>query len=638
MNNVEIESMRIRNFKSFGDYDTVINLSKTGPLLIIGCVDGDEGKSNGSGKSSLAEALVWCLFGRLPHIDNPGNRVVNWHTGKNCLVSVIVRSGYEITRTRKHDEHPGITITKDGHAVDLHDATMAGAQREINKLLGIDFCSFMSGVCFGQFSGSFMSLSEQKRRRVIERVFGISKLRFCAESSKNKISVCEAEIEKLTNLISEKKLQIDNMNRMVVSLRSKEKEFEENRNRKIAILQNEIKKLRENKVEMIDIDSLELEWQIILEVEKKLNDIKVKINDLNNEKSEKLSKINTIQREINNKELMYNKLENELASIKARIDGWSKMKGTVCPTCGQPVDASFVDKKVAEIIVECDDRVEQIKSDLLKISGDINRKKGEIVKNEEEVKAINNKTLLLNRVKDEAVKTIELSKKNKITVEAARKQNELVGGIDRCIEDKISDINRLKAESNPYTDQIMQLESEMDKVRAEIDVMGASVDKYNKTISHLKFIYKAYSDKKNIQSLLIKNRVSLLNDKLVYYFNEFNINSQMLFNELLQFDSDVGDYTTFSGGERKRIDLALMFALYDMMSINNNIKSNVLILDEIDKEFDRDGVDDYVHLIMDDLANRIESILVISHKSEISPLFPNHLRVIKRGGFSYVEQ
>ena len=101
--------------------------------------------------------------------------------------------------------------------------------------------------------------------------------------------------------------------------------------------------------------------------------------------------------------------------------------------------------------------------------------------------------------------------------------------------------------------------------------------------------------------------------------------------------SDKWDYAVHSGGERKRVDLALMFALYDTCVATRGQITNLLVLDEIDKELDKSGVEDYVGLIINDLSNRVGSILCISHKEDIGYAFPAQIKIKKDNNCSRVE-
>ena len=136
---------------------------------------------------------------------------------------------------------------------------------------------------------------------------------------------------------------------------------------------------------------------------------------------------------------------------------------------------------------------------------------------------------------------------------------------------------------------------------------------------------------------MVSGYIPMLNNKLSYYFNELDVDSGIKFNELLNIETDKWSHEVYSGGEKKRVDLAIMCSLYDTFITMHGSKSNILVLDEIDKDLDRDGVDEYVRLVTDDLSSRIETILIISHKNDINYAFPSQIRVRKENGFSFID-
>jgi DNA repair exonuclease SbcCD ATPase subunit len=184
MNKLSFKSINIKNFRSFGDVETTFKLNDLGPILITG--------KNGSGKTSIIEAIIWCLFGRYSDIHNPGDSVINWDVGKNCMVRLLVNE-YEIVRTRKFENHSDLLILKDGSPIENGDSTNADAQRTLNMLLNLDFNIFISSMFFGQSSGSFLNFSDQQKRRVIEKLFGLSKLECYADAAKIKIEECNKQ-------------------------------------------------------------------------------------------------------------------------------------------------------------------------------------------------------------------------------------------------------------------------------------------------------------------------------------------------------------------------------------------------------------------------------------------------------------
>lgn len=632
---IDIKSIYIRNFRSFGDYDTIIELGGKGPILIRGEVNKEQNKSNGAGKSSIIEAMIWGLFGRLSDIARPGDKVVNWSTGKDCIVVINTTDGYSIERTRKFDGHSDLFIKHDNYPVDGGDSTNANAQNTLNKLFGLDFDTFISSVFFGQFSGSFLSLSDPKKKVVIENLFGLGKLGYYSDVAKTRMKEAEQEAEVVVDKIGRVSKYLEDLKMQGEALEGKRKAFENNR-------LDEIKELEDKKSgitvgEPVDIEDLEKQWTVITEAESKISEfdkacslISDKIRNLESElvvlRSDKSIKLTELD-----------KLENSKEVINKNIEKWEHKSGTICPTCDQSVNPDHVANKIEEIKRENANKVEEI-------DGSIKATKSECAEIDRKCEKINKSIEQYRNKKDELDKKRDLlssktskSKSDKMTINEAKSHNESIKHINDRISEINSSIDKIKNSENPYVDQVNDIDIKIKDSGAELGLLESQRDDLFKVIAHLKFIYKAYSDKKNIRSFITSGYIPILNNRLSYYFNELELDNRISFNELLQVKSDKWGYEVHSGGEKKRVDLALMCAIQDTFTSMYGKMCNILVLDEIDKELDRNGVEDYVRLIMDDLSARTGTILVISHKDDISHAFPAQLKVLKEDGFSYIQ-
>jgi len=97
-------------------------------------------------------------------------------------------------------------------------------------------------------------------------------------------------------------------------------------------------------------------------------------------------------------------------------------------------------------------------------------------------------------------------------------------------------------------------------------------------------------------------------------------------------------YDFMSGGERKRVDVSFMLARFDMQEALFGRQSNVLVLDEVDGRMDDEGVECLKSVVLDDLAPRVDTILVISHKESMRDAFPHQITIEKRGSFSLLAE
>jgi len=630
-----VESMVIRGFKSFGDYDTTVSLSDMGPVLIVGSVDEMEGRSNGAGKTTIPEALIWCLHGRLSDLANPGDKVVNWDINKNCMVKVIAKGGYEIIRTRKMEGHSDLLILKDGEPIPDGDSTNSNAQKTLNTLFNLNFNTFISSLYFGQASGSYLSLSPAKQRDVIEKLFGLRKLSFYAKIAKDKLDAVEKAQKDAEDTLGRKSDDIDALKQRLEGYIVEETIFEDKKKSKIINLQQIMNEFKENKVERVNIADLEKEWEVITaarakiaELEKKVSDLDIELEEIGDKKFNNRDARSRLESKIE-------RANNRITFLNGGVKKWEEKEGTVCPTCEQTMDPEFLSSKVDEVRAEIKDEVD----DLKRMICTLQKESMELLDDSEfddQRKAVKEQQCNIQASIDALEAGISKSSSGKMTITEANSRNKLADSNADNIKRYKDLIEEERATVNPYTDLIAGTSAEIKSAEEEIAACESDLNKWNKIASHLAFVHKAYAEKRHIRSFMISGRIPQLNNRLGYYFNEFGLSRTMYFNEMLQIKTDKGHYTLFSGGEKCRLNLAIMCALNDTFISMHGRQCNIQVLDEIDKELDPAGVEEYVRLVVDDLSNRIPTTLIISHKDDICYAFPTQIKVTKEGELSYI--
>lgn len=621
---MNICSVYIRNFKSYGDDGVDVNLKDLGPVLITG--------SNGAGKSSIVESIIWCLFGKLPRKKPPGDRIINWDSGKNCKVTVRLDEGYEVSRTRKFDGHSDLLISKDGIIVENGDSTNANAQKTLESLFKIDFNTFISTVFFAQSAGCFLELTDNSQKQVIKRLFGLGKLQFYADVSKRRLDESESSLKELRHSLKELSNKLNDSQINKSSAERSNNDFEVERQSLISNSQATIDDLRKSQQEVIDINQLKESWQTI-EVAKQKSDRLQKTIDNANDYVDKIDvEIRDIQLRKSDLISAKQKHETVIQMLKDQLAEWESKKDSVCPMCETPLTGQYIDDKILEKKNEHAEELSRLTSEievtnsrireLDESSQDLTRKKTLIL----------NKSAKICSKKKQLDESVDKITNDKMTIKEAKTHNNYVNNVNDRITDQENRICELKSQKNPYIDSVCKLEQEINDLTNSIQETEEQICVEEKKSSHLQFIYKAYSDKRNIRSFIISAHLPLLNSRLSYYMNEMDIGRDMQFDHLLNMKSDKWDYDMHSGGEQKRIDLALMCALHDTSQSIHGSQTNILVLDEIDKELDDKGVDAYVRLIMDDLSRRVSTVLVISHKDEISHAFPSQIKVNNKNG------
>jgi DNA repair exonuclease SbcCD ATPase subunit len=131
--------------------------------------------------------------------------------------------------------------------------------------------------------------------------------------------------------------------------------------------------------------------------------------------------------------------------------------------------------------------------------------------------------------------------------------------------------------------------------------------------------------------------IQFLNKKIEFYLNILSKGSMHLaFDKFLDFDVSGLKYRSCSSGERKRVDLAVLIALYDLTNLRNKDNYNILVLDEVLDSIDEIGIEAAQELLLE-LNKRIPTIFVISHNNILGQYFPSTITVVKEKGISRLE-
>lgn len=414
---IDIDTVTFRNFLSYGDYDTTVKITGRGECFIHGKIlendindeDHNPLRSNGAGKSSPTQAILWCISGKTMYDANPGDGVRCWFSKGDTCVKIRFKDGSELVRTRGvGDTH--LLYSKAGKSViDCTLSTSSNQQAELNRLLNYDHGIFCGSVFSSQFKKKWMSMGDQSRKQIIERVMGIERVNTYAQIAKTKREKVNAEQEKLESkkqLLSEHFADLLEQEKKLIS---RKEEFEASRHTKKL---GNIKLIEEynNKIvvhQLIDVVKLQSKWDMVIKVEEYIAQSKAKLHDLRTRlaklESDKKSLITDLDNKINSltniHDTFINKLDNELnsalnaanselnsgiknlenirkvsiaalndkkqiayreqSSYKSKLEHcesivskWEKLDGKLCLECEQVIPHQHIEGKIIPIIDE----------------------------------------------------------------------------------------------------------------------------------------------------------------------------------------------------------------------------------------------------------------------------------------------
>lgn len=741
---ISIQSIEWRNFLGYGDYTTKIdNLDTLGPVLVTGSLEDEKEKSNGAGKSSIISAIVWCLFGRTVKRANPGDNVINFSVGRDCIVEIKTTDGWTIRRTRKAKGHDDLIVFHGDK--DETRGTNKDAQKFILKNFNLDYEIFASSVFFMQSSGSFLEMGDVKRKEMLERLLGIEKLNVWSEIAKEKVVATQLSIDATKKEIENLSRDSNKYKQSAEDSNIKANQFEDKRKDKIKEIQKEIddcdkgiseidevvlqnaldlwkawdEKISNLKSLTSEIESLKSdisnETHLLEKTDLQINSAKDALKSLpelneidsmlvsisefeskkliiKNNRNQRLEKEKTLQGIISQKqslELESDRLESQALSLVESIKLIIDPEDDKCSTCSQPIskeetsrqkkinsekrnqiklNALDVGTKSSEKRKECESialKINDIKSELEKnewtedkaaseislisprfTEKEVNQKRS---LREEKEAFIKEKTNQRNTTSEKVIqlksslaeKELDLnSKAKKLDKEKPTIQKELILSTKKELEnlilrkkDKIKQKDNEEGASNPYLEvaksELKKAQDAENEINASNQKMQLLINEFN----HYQYIQKAYGDRKKIKSIIIGKLIPYFNQRIQYYLSSFDIDLDVKFTESLGFETKKWPFDLFSGGEQKRISVAIMFAMHDLWLAIYGRQCNIMALDEVDTALDEAGATAFVNIINNDFAEKRQdrvtpdTILVISHRNDMIDAFPRKIEV-----------
>lgn len=591
---LDIKSIQWKNFMSYGDEISELKLEELGQVLITGEVigDTDDGlrRSNGSGKSTIPNIILWALFGRTMHSPNPGNAVINHHTGKDCWVKLTFKNGDSITRTRGTKNHNELIYIKNGEESSL--STSKNLQAQLIKDLNLDYELFTASSFFTQYSKSWLEMADNSRKKALERILHVDRFVYYASEAKKQLEKCEQKLEKIRQDINQSERTIEKHKNQIEQNAENINSFEEKKIRRINSISSEIEtlKTRLSKIIPKDLDKIKKIWDTYDQINAAIKSMKDEKHKLNNQ-------IET--------------LASRMRENEQKISNWTKKEGKQCLSCLQDIPHSHISQNIEPYKAEQEslkERTEELSTKYKKQSEKI--------------------TLYEQRLREREPKT---------TIREAEADIREIKSIKKDIESKYEWLEEAKSQENPYTKTNESFENFIIEETTRLEHFHAEKEKTETLYKHYHFIWKAYSERNKIKSYIFKRHIPYINHRLNHYMDMLNLDTKISLSENLSIDTNSWSYDFQSGGERKRTDIAFMLATFDFHEATYGKQSNILVLDEVDGRMDDEGIEGLINIIKQELAPRIETIIIISHRNQMHDVFDKELRVIKENKTSRIK-
>lgn len=571
---LEFQSVSFRNFCSFGNQETVVDLSHGGTTFIIG-ENIDKGGSSGAGKSTIINAICYCLFDKTPAKIGKERLINNINNDtKNTQMEVKLSfkkdgASYIITRARGENTNP--SITKNGG--DITPASVNNLNKKIEEIIGCSYDLFTRVVMFNGNETPFLDLAVNEQRLLIEELLKITTLSEKAVLLKDEIRATEQGIEVQKVIIKQQEAQNELHQKHLKEAQDRITRWESQRKHEYAVAEQQLAKI-------IDVD---FEAEELLHAE---------VARLQPQETQYAADVKTAKRELT-------ELEKKLTTLEQELTHLSDKK---CPYCLQKyADAN---KKIAEL--------KETRAEL----------------KEQHKKKFMHHEVLLAKLEEAAAELKEISSLKKYD-----NLKELIK-IRNNAETMGADLEKLSTQVNPHLEAYEALKKE-DAVKVDY----TTLNDLTSLLEHQKFLLKLLTDKNSfIRKKIISKTIPFMNKRIAHYVDELLLPHNVVFQpdmscEITEFGRQL-DHGNLSNGEKKRLNLSLSLAFRDVLT-HLHASMNVMFTDEIDGgSMDSGLVDAVIRLLKHKAWDEKINIYIISHRPEFDGRCDHNITVRKENGFS----
>ena len=562
------KTLKWKNLLSTGNHFTEIQLNSTANTLVVG--------TNGSGKSTMLDALCFSLFGKpFRNVNKPN--LLNSINGKDCVVEVEFDIGskqYKIVRGIK----PNIfEIYQDGILLN-QDASVRDYQEYLERfIVKLNYKSFTQIVILGSASFvPFMQLSSSDRRAIIEDLLDIQIF-----STMNSLVKERSSINKENTIL--KKSEIELLKQRYQLKREYQDKLNEDKEVKVKEYETEIQSCRETILTLCgEIDDLERKKKTYTEICSKIPE---------NEK--KIAAFKKVE----------SKIESKISQVGTDREFYEH--NADCPTCRQAITLDSKERHMGELL----SKQQELSSGITEL----------------QAKILEHETLLIQLRSDE--QTLHT-----VRIELATKQTGKAG-LEAAItklEKQIVDLNTVI--ENADANELIVLSEQVATTEVQLRDLIEEKSYYDTAASLLR--------DSGIKTKIIKQYLPIINKLVNKYLASLdffvNFNLDESFKETIKSrHRDDFSYHNFSEGEKQRIDMALMLTWRAVAKLKNSSNTNLLILDEVfDSSLDNTGTEELMKIL-----HGLEGVnlFVISHKGDIlQDKFANTIKFEKVKNFSRI--
>ncbi len=578
----KLDNLTVKNFMSVGNSTQAIDFNRDDLTLVLGenldTGGGDAGSRNGTGKTTIINALSYALFGNaLTNIRR--DNLVNKTNSKNMLVTCefeLEGIAYRVERGRKPNVLKFYINNTEQESDDNAQGDSRETQKAIEELLGMSHDMFKHVVALNTYTEPFLSMKHNDQRAIIEQLLGITMLSEKADSLKEQLKTSKEMItqeEYNIKSVADANARIEDQ---VESLKRRQKLWLDKHNKEVAELESAITELRHIDInEEIDAHGKRKEYKSKQRLQKETSDT-----------------LERLQSETKRNNKIIKKLQSEIESLENHK----------CYACGQEIH----DNKQQAVITS--------KKEML----------------QEAVEVVENNSIQ----EDTLTKTLEdigdIGELPTVFYESLDDAYNHRSSLDKLQ----SECSNIRNQTDPYQEQIQEMQD-----TAIVELNYNTLNELVRVKEHQEFLQKLLTSKDSfIRKRIIDQNLAFLNKRLAYYLERIGLPHAVVFqNDLTVEITELGrdlDFDNLSRGERNRLILSMSWAFRDVWE-NLYQPINLLFIDElVDSGMDASGVENSLAILKKISRERKKSVWLVSHKDELAGRVNNILTVTKENGFT----
>jgi DNA repair exonuclease SbcCD ATPase subunit len=662
MINLDFKYIAAKNFICFGPDGIEIDLKKYGNIILI---DGknyddvnDEGRpgSNGSGKSSFADIITYTLFGKpvkrpkkLTHKDIIHNKV------NKGLRTEVVFDNYRVIRYRKPDKLELFEEIK-GEWVKKELGGMPATQKEIERIIGLTYETFINVMFFDDSNASsFLESDTPTKRKIVENLLSLERYRnFGKKASElmkdanNKIKFMATEYEHLL-------METQTYERRVDEVKEQEetwgvKKHEELHKLEVA-LETFVKELKSTDTGEALFEYEEAQKRISM-LSLELPDMEAKQTALTEAIDEGRGKRNKISQKHNDEKIkaqdIKGRFDASMRRIKEHEDALKDLSnldvGSNCKVCYGLIDS----KSYAKVEIHYRGIISEEKKNIEKNKLELMEQKLVLEKTKTGVEKLDK---IINRGEEGLSEVSQRIKLHRGEIGIKSKLEKPESGIkEKVLEDRIVEIRKrivTKTEEidgpSPYVEIVKSAIKEHNDKEKECNKKKRDVGKAKTEIPYYKFWVDAFGDN-GIRKFIIDGIVPALNSRVSYWLqflidNKISMNFNNQLEETIERNPSNGDpfiYYAMSGGERRRLNLAVSQAFAHIMMLSSGSCPSLVFLDEVTSNIDSNGVEG-IHSMIFELS-KDRQIFVTTHDQNLLDMLSGCevITFVKKDGFTTI--